>query len=398
MSATRRVSRKELYALVWQKPMEQTAADLELSPKRLAILCHRVDVPIPTDEFWNKKKAGETVEAQDLPKQKPGVQDFVKIRVSERCVSPQSPVPDKSTPAESHRTPTLSAQEYKTLHPRIRFWVDEHKRNQAKQRREKNQEQNDPSFDGWSMVDDPRIDLTARDIYRFQFTSLLLYAVEKAGGKTAKSPVTGKLLFLVDGEKLECTVVEKMTRSRSWSDPDAWSAYPEHHSGGLYSTGFLRVEITTYMNTARQIKWIETTEKKIETQLSNIVSEVIAAGPILAEMRRAREEQERQFEIERAQKREQQRLLQHDNERWSNFRRLASNWEECRRLRMFLDTLREKAESESDAVVEGHTVAEWIAWAEDRLSQVDPAQRSAVEIVEAFMPDRWSGYSNYGAG
>ncbi|WP_282608962.1 hypothetical protein [Pelagibius sp. Alg239-R121] len=380
--------------------MEQVAADLEISPKRLKILCHRVDVPIPIDEFWAKKKAGETVEASSLPTQKRGVQGFVKIRLSEGISCLETPTADHSVHQEITPEPVLSAHDYKRLHPKIRFWVDEHKRIQAEQRRAKLQEQNDPSFDGWSWVDDPRIDLTTRDIYRFQFTSSLLYAIEKAGGRVAESPVSGRLVVLVDNEKIECTVVEKMARwrSRSLGDPDAWSAYPEHHSGGLHSTGFLRVEITTHLNTIRQRKWIEASDKRIETQLSSIVAEILAAGPVLVEMRSAREEREKQYEKERAEERERVRLQRLDNERWSKFQKLAIDWEECRRIRVFLDALREKAKSDTDTVVDDRTIADWIAWAEARLSQVDPAQRSAIEIVEAFMPDRWAGYSSYGAG
>ena len=43
----RRVTRDELYALVWQKPTSRVAEEFGISGNGLAKICDRLDVPYP---------------------------------------------------------------------------------------------------------------------------------------------------------------------------------------------------------------------------------------------------------------------------------------------------------------------------------------------------------------
>lgn len=375
--------------------MKQVAADFEISLKRLEIFCHRLDVPIPSDEFWTKKKARKPVAAPELPKQEPGAQDSVKLRVSKRIVLPEPPAVTEPDHEATAKPTTLSSRDYNRLHPKIRFWIDEHKRLQSERDLKRKREQREQAFDEWAWVSDPIIDLTDRDLYRFQATSSLLHAVERAGGKISKTPVTGKLVFVIDGEDVECTVVEKMMRSRrpNHDDEDAWTACPERYQSGLYPTGFLRIEITNHFGDSLKRRWVETTDQKIEDLLLLVVSEITAAGPVLVRQRRELVEWKRQCEQEAEEERQRKQRLRDEYERWASVKELASSWEECRRLEAFLIALREKASSEHNDVVEGRTVTEWIDWAEAKLAKEDPAQRTATELVQAFMPNKWSKYT-----
>ena len=52
-----------------------------------------------------------------------------------------------------------------------------------------------------------------RDLYRFRVTSALFEAVEAAGGRVESAIITGKVTFLIAGEEIECSIVEKMRQS-----------------------------------------------------------------------------------------------------------------------------------------------------------------------------------------
>jgi hypothetical protein len=60
--------------------------------------------------------------------------------------------------------------------------------------------------------------LTERDLYRFRATSAIFYAVEKAGGTIEKSSVSGEVTFLIDGHRVECSIIEKMVQSPDVAD------------------------------------------------------------------------------------------------------------------------------------------------------------------------------------
>jgi hypothetical protein len=53
----------------------------------------------------------------------------------------------------------------------------------------------------------------------------------------------GKSRSLIAGEKIECSIVEKMRQSLlvPREEGTKWTAYPEFHQNALTSSGFLRV-------------------------------------------------------------------------------------------------------------------------------------------------------------
>ena len=62
------LSRKELYDLVWCKPVRDVAKDFGMSDVALAKRCRAVRVPIPPRGYWAKVAAGQTPRKTPLPK------------------------------------------------------------------------------------------------------------------------------------------------------------------------------------------------------------------------------------------------------------------------------------------------------------------------------------------
>lgn len=56
-----RLTREELYNLVWAKPMTQVAQEFEISDRAMAKLCAKRQVPVPSRGYWARKKAGQSV-------------------------------------------------------------------------------------------------------------------------------------------------------------------------------------------------------------------------------------------------------------------------------------------------------------------------------------------------
>lgn len=55
------LTRKNLYDLVWSKPMVEIAKEYGFSDRGLAKLCERNSIPVPSRGYWAKKQAGKKV-------------------------------------------------------------------------------------------------------------------------------------------------------------------------------------------------------------------------------------------------------------------------------------------------------------------------------------------------
>lgn len=277
---------------------------------------------------------------------------------------------------ETHSEVTVSDLPH-GLHPIVREWFIQHKRDQESRRRQRAKNRNPhPLFSP-----EPLHDLTKRDRYRFEATSSIFKAVEAAGGTVTEAPLDGKVSFLVGGEKVECAIVEKMFKPIKSGD-GTWTAYTEHHQTGLQPTGNLRITITTYIGRKRP-EWVETGDTKVPALLNEIASAIVAAGQAIAQDRREREQAERERREKEAQNAELKRLQDIDDQRWARFSASADAWDQHSRLLAFVVAIKNRIASEGDVKVAGHPLAEWIQWAEKRLATIDPFAAGVTGLFDA---------------
>ena len=371
----RQVSREELHALVWKTPMSRLSVGFGLSSNRLAKICARLDVPVPPRGYWAKKDAGKPVVAYRLPPQKQGVPSHADIL-------PTPPV--KPIPAAERQTRDVAVKAAEAvsvpeatdrLHPMVRVWFAEHKREQ-KERAQENRRARRDVFN-WSRPQ--RADLTERDLYRFRVTSAVFRAVEAAGGEVVKAPVTGKVTFRAGGHEIACSIVEKLYRPLKMPEDKAWTAWPDHHQTGLHSTGFLRVTITTYLE-GRQKQWIENERQKIGDVLPEIAGAILSGGAILEGQKQEREEAAHRYREEELRRLELQRQREAEERRWQRFTRAAVDWEEHARLLVFIAELKRRLPSVSKEVQEALRVR--IAWAEAHAREMDPLAAGLQKLDE----------------
>lgn len=375
----KRISRTELYARVWQTPMIRLGLEFGISGNGLAKICKRLNVPYPPRGFWAKKGAGKAVTVVGLPQLPPGMPTDVDIYPW--LSQPQEPAPIQAVvaAAEASASAVTIPETLEGAHPKVKAWLAQHKSEQAERERENKRR----SRDEWSWVTPLLADLTERDLYRFRVTSALFRAVETAGGRVESAVITGKVTFLIDGEKIECSIVEKMRQSLlvPREAGTKWTAYPEFHQNGLTSSGFLRVTITTYLRDGAK-EWVETSTKKMGAFLPEIVGRIIAGGPILIEWERERKEEARKREEEDERRQERRRLKQRDEHRWRQFCAFATDWQERTRLLTFLAEIENRSHVEADATIADQQLSEWIAWAQQKIDSLHPFQKGVAGLFE----------------
>lgn len=75
-----KLSRKELYDLVWLKPLVQLAKEFGLSDNGLRKICKKYDIPLPKMGHWQKVQFGKKVEKEKLGNS----ENWNKIKISIR--------------------------------------------------------------------------------------------------------------------------------------------------------------------------------------------------------------------------------------------------------------------------------------------------------------------------
>lgn len=375
----KRISRTELYERVWQTPMIRLGLELGISGNGVAKICQRLHVPYPPRGYWAKKEAGRAVTVAELPQLPPGTPTEVDIY-------PPPPQPEEPaaiqaimSAAETSARGVIVPETLESAHPKVKAWLAQHKREQAEREREYKRR----SRDKWSWTKPLLADLTERDLYRLRVTSALFIAVEAAGGRVEDAIITGKVTFMIAGEKIECSIVEKMRQSLlvPREEGTKWTAYPEFHQNGLTSSGFLRVTITTYLRGGVK-EWVETSSKKIEALLPEVVARIMAAGPILVEWERERKEEARRREEEEERRQERRRLKQRDEHRWRQFCAFATDWQERTRLLTFLAEIERRSHAEANATIAEQQLSEWIVWAQQKIDSLDPLQKGVAGLFE----------------
>jgi hypothetical protein len=364
-----RISRDELYALVWTTPMNRLGTKFGISGNGLAKICDRLEIPYPPPGYWAKKEAGKPVITFKLPPKRHDVPEWVDIEPTPRRSTPLAEAKASAEVASAAVVAIPVSDRLDDLHPKVKAWLAEHKREQKEREQEHRKLARNERLWARPLLDE----LSQRDLYRFRVTNAIFKAVEKAGGKIQDTPITGKVTFLVSGRKVECSIVEKMQKPlvRPQGQAAKWTAYPDHHQTGLQSSGFLRVTITTYLG-GKQFQWIETPTKKVGEWLPEITGAIIGASEILAQLEREREESERRWRDEEARRREVRRQKELDAQRWARFREKADNWGEHARLVAFIAELRQRLESEGDVEIGDRPVSEWILWAQTKADALDP--------------------------
>jgi hypothetical protein len=77
-----KLTREELYNLVWQTPMQHVAAQYGITGNSLAKICDRLNVPYPYRGYWAKRAAKKLVKQLALP--------ATNANRSHRCSNPSS--------------------------------------------------------------------------------------------------------------------------------------------------------------------------------------------------------------------------------------------------------------------------------------------------------------------
>lgn len=369
MGTSTTVSRMELHRLVWTVPGVHLAARFGLSDTGLAKICRKLDIPRPSPGWWARKAAGRRADITPLAARRPGTPEQITIR----------PTPDTanrlrdSIRDEAGCIGTIAVPErLNRPHPLIAGWRAERRERQTEARRER---------DSWRRRHFAVPGFTPAERRRHRVLHALFRALEQRGAAIGEND-RGRLTATLQGEAISFELREKLRQvTRPLTEEEQrWETW--NRSGvrtELAPTGCLQFTISAWTEEPVRKNWLENDRRSIDALLPEIVATFVVLAPVLAERTRQREEAaEKWAEERRRAEEERQRRLDDDN-RWRRFLEISGNWKQAALAREFIAALR-SGDLNSNVLIAGRNVSEWIDWAESRVRAMDPTEQDTESI------------------
>jgi hypothetical protein len=379
-----RLSRKELYDLVWSEPLKTLCSRFGISDVALKKTCSRSEIPTPERGYWAKKDAGKPTFQLALPIRPPGMDDQVLIAAGqsywyqdwkkEELLGPLPPPPEFSEPIEAVRERIAKVigkvtvpREVRVWHPAIDRLPKEDETRQEKQR-----------ASPYSMsLNEPVFDLPF-ERRRLRIQDSLFLAVGRMNGKPS----------FYGHETRECHVSFYQQHVRVTIDqPKQSSRRGNVTTSSRSNDGKLSLSINEGPNTDTALTaWQDSDGVKLETQMTEVAVEIVLTAEIRyrersihqhqwrVERKAELEEEERQrkLEAERAEKELQKRLEQ---ARIDHLLRDAATFQQAGEIRKYVNAIR-LAQSRN-GMSSSEKFERWCQWALAQADRIDPVTDGA---------------------
>lgn len=375
----KRLSRKELYELVWSEPLKILAPRFAISDVALKKACARAEVPTPGLGHWAKKAAGKSMSQVALPARPPGMNDEVLIGAGhgywrsgwseEDLLGPLPPSPEFEEPIERVRERIAKTVGKVTVPREVRIWHPTVARllKEDEQRRERQRASSFPS--SW---DAPRFD-TPFERRRLRVLNTLVLAAGMINGKPSISDHEGRNIHFSFHQRHIAIHLDRLKRAR-------------HRGNAANSTDADEARLSLSIlqslgSDSIRVAWQDDDQGKLETRVTEIAIEIILTAELQYRegtvrsyewrvQRKAEleeEERERKREAERAERERQKRLEQ---ARIDRLLKSAAAFQQAGAIRKYVEAIR--ATEIDDATSSSEELERWCQWALTEAERIDP--------------------------
>ncbi len=354
-----KLTRKQLYELVWSKPILQLAKEFNLSDVGLAKICKRYNIPRPERGYWAKLEHGKPVKKELLPDNKNNEEIILGASFEEKNkknISYTQQIKEK-------RMQYPIYQNLQHCHPIAREiksngWIENYRY---------------PKLFHPEGIERKRIMVSKalRNRALLFLNSLFIYLEDRGHevkmyhqkhdyyGRNEISPN-----LIINGEEIEFIIREKMTQYEKPKEHDWDSKYSYKPSGKLI------FEIDSYY--AKRQTWSDGIMHKLEDYLYDIILNILMAARKLKENNRTAWHQEEQ-RIENEKRRlEEEKLKQIELKKIGNLEAQAENWRKSQEIRKYLKASELSTQEQCRGYDEGSEYDIWLKWAYQYADQLDP--------------------------
>lgn len=343
------IDRKELYELVWSKPVTQIAREFGVSDVAVAKICKKMGIPKPGLGYWAKKQYGKRVRQKPLPKLKPGERESYTIHgTADANKKPESALILEKKEFESKTANRITVSKVlRNPHPLVSQTRDRH---QAYKKRDYHGYHQLPAGLDFSVSNEsfPRA---------LRIMDALVKAIEKRDySVTVRSGYGSYTSVEVNGEEITFDIFESSKRIPN----------PEHKTDRYANqfifipTGRLSLRTKNFYQGQKVIS--DGKVRKLEDRLNEFIVLLVKISE-KEKIRRKNREKREQESRERAEKeREIARLKELEQRRVHLLFENAQAWNKCELARQYMLVVKERTPEKSK---------EWMQWAENYLDGVE---------------------------
>jgi hypothetical protein len=388
----KKLSRKELYQMVWDRPMIQVASDFEISDVGLRKICTKHKIPVPDRGYWAKRAAGKTVRKLALLKTKDS--SLNEIRIDGAAYKKSGPavervVKESKQNATMFQKAVLNAQTVDEEHP-------------IASRTRKQLERSSLNQFGLKISSGPK----AADCHASPgcvervcaILNVLLHAAEGLGYQAKFNEK--RMVIVVNNEDIPFSIKERvkkiphvktkaeMARLDKWENERSKKTYewsvsfdssPYIPEWDFLPTGKLTFQFDDSHYDGIRRKFADGKTRKVEDLLDKILSgfEVCA---VAARTRREKiEAREREWREEALKKKELRKLQALEEKRIIALTRDLADWKKANEIREYADLI--KAQYFRDGKMD-HEIEEWASWTLSYADQIDPVKRKVPNLLQ----------------
>lgn len=355
-----RLTRQELYDLVWSDPVYKVAARYGISGTGLAKICRNASIPLPERGYWSRVQAGQTVKRYPLRPAKTAENESVVILQGDGPRPKPPPRPALERPIAKaieneklDKNRILVSEQIARLHPEVKKIAEAWAVRKS-------------SWNNRNPRPEP-LELRRRRILHAFFR-----AVEDRGGTVSAKPYdTGFTVTLFGSEfALSCDEPERRVRvpltreelkNRSEWDKRDYKTVSER-------TGVLRMRVI--WDSSRHKDFLEKDDAPLESRLNDVMGYLLENSITVAERdrradaaRKAAAEAEALRAKAELQQLKAEEVRRREEERINALIERAERWNKACRIRAFVDAA---------SSVTGYAEESWIAWARSVADRLDP--------------------------
>jgi hypothetical protein len=375
----KRLSRKQLYELVWSEPMKILAPRFGISDVALKKACTRAEIPTPGLGHWAKKAAGKSTSQVALAERPPGMDDEVLVGAGvgywhsgwseEELLAALPPPPEFEESIERVRERIPKTVGKLTVPREVRIWHPAIDRllKEDEQRRERHRASSFPS--SW---DAPLFD-TPFERRRLRVLNTLVLAAAMMNGKPAISDHEARSIHFSFYQRQVGIRLDRLKRPKrrgyAANSPDADDAK-------------LSVSILQSPGSENErIAWQDDEQGKVETRITEIAIQIILTAELQYRegtmrshewrvQRKAEleeEEREKKLQAERAERKRQKRLEQ---ARIDRLLKSAAAFQQAGAIRKYVEAIR--ATQTDNSACSREELERWSQWVLAEADRIDP--------------------------
>lgn len=375
--SSRTVTQRELYQLVWKRPMTKVAAYFGLSDVGLAKTCRRYDIPIPSRGYWAKRENGHATEPTPLPAAE--YDCHISIRDPQTLGFP-------SLEMRQIAAKSAAATGSENLKIGIADGTDYQHRLVIKSEIELRRVKEDKN--GY-LVRSKKLPLDIKVSRKAAPRALaILDAVLTALAKQGYPIDSGPTVTIFD-VPISFRIEEQLEPSELSQEENNRSERSRQSSRGRTSRLSLRIEDSgmSWLAGCRRT-WSDTQKQPLELKLGKFVQ-----GLVQIAARHRQHDDDNRRELEALQKEERRRQAESrrtalkrqsyldEKDRLAELLSQAAQWQQANLIRSFVREV-EAVHSQIEPIESGSDIASWIEWSLQQADRLDPIRPGAPSILD----------------